>query len=58
MDRYVLDLPEIDKAQVAVAGGKGAHLGELSHIEGSSVPPGFCITTHAFRSSAAAIVDR
>src|SRR5690606_18851330 len=35
--------------QVAVAGGKGAHLGELSLIEGVRVPPGFCVTTGAFR---------
>ena len=33
-DRYVLDLPEIDQTQVAVVGGKGAQLGELSRIEG------------------------
>jgi pyruvate,water dikinase len=29
MDRYVLDFREIDQTQVAVAGGKGAHLGEI-----------------------------
>ena len=48
-DCYVLGLQEIDKTQVAVVGGKGAHLGELSHIEGMRVPPGFCVTTNAFR---------
>ena len=46
---YVLDFEEIDQTQVAVVGGKGAHLGELSRIEGISVPPGFCITTDAFK---------
>ena len=48
-DCYVLGFQEIDKTQVAVVGGKGAHLGELSHIEGIRVPPGFCVTTNAFR---------
>src|ERR1700735_4597892 len=47
--RYVLGLEEIGKTQVALAGGKGANLGELSRIEGISVPAGFCVTTDAFR---------
>jgi pyruvate,water dikinase len=47
--RYVLGLDEIDQAQVAFVGGKGAHLGELSRIEGIRVPAGFCVTTDAFR---------
>jgi phosphoenolpyruvate synthase/pyruvate phosphate dikinase len=49
MDDDVLSLGEIDQTQVAVAGGKGAQLGELSRIEGIHVPAGFCITTDAFR---------
>jgi pyruvate,water dikinase len=49
MGSYVLDLRDIDQAQVAVVGGKGAHLGELSRIEGIRVPAGFCVTTDAFR---------
>ncbi|MEU2268104.1 rifamycin-inactivating phosphotransferase [Streptomyces olindensis] len=48
-EQYVLDLREIDQTQVAVAGGKGAHLGALSRIEGVRVPEGFCVTTDAFR---------
>src|SRR5512143_401979 len=40
---------EIDRAQVALVGGKGAHLGELSRIAGIHVPAGFCVTTDAFR---------
>ena len=48
-DGYVVGLQEIDETQVAVVGGKGAHLGELSRIEGIRVPPGFCVTTDAFR---------
>jgi len=47
--RYLLDLEEIDNAQVALAGGKGASLGELSRIEAVRVPGGFCVTTDAFR---------
>ncbi|MGH7539446.1 MAG: PEP/pyruvate-binding domain-containing protein, partial [Gemmatimonadota bacterium] len=49
MDCYVLGFPEIDQTQVAVVGDKGAHLGELSRIEGLRVPAGFCVTTDAFR---------
>jgi pyruvate,water dikinase len=45
----VLSFEEIDQTQVAVVGGKGAHLGELSRIEGVRVPPGFCVTTDAFQ---------
>src|SRR5215471_17294815 len=49
IERYVLGLEEIDGTQVALVGGKGAHLGELSRIEGIHVPAGFCVTTDAFR---------
>ncbi|MBB5957120.1 pyruvate,water dikinase [Saccharothrix tamanrassetensis] len=49
MGSYVLGLQEVDRTQVAVVGGKGAHLGELSRIEGIRVPAGFCVTTDAFR---------
>src|SRR5262245_20525661 len=49
MDSYVLDFQQIDQTQVAVVGGKGAHLGELSRIEGIRVPAGFCVTTDAFQ---------
>jgi rifampicin phosphotransferase len=52
--RYVLSLEEIDDTQVALAGGKGAHLGELSRIAGIRVPAGFCVTTDAFRRIMAA----
>ncbi|MEU7934646.1 rifamycin-inactivating phosphotransferase [Micromonospora echinofusca] len=47
--RYVSALREVDEEQVAVVGGKGAHLGALSRIDGVRVPAGFCVTTHAFR---------
>jgi pyruvate,water dikinase len=49
MGSYVLELQEIDETQVAVVGGKAAHLGALSRIEGIRVPAGFCVTTDAFR---------
>ena len=49
------------ETQVAVVGGKGAHLGELSRIDGIRVPAGFCVTTDAFRrimADAPSIDDR
>ena len=49
MSSYVLAFQEIDRSQIAMVGGKGAHLGELSRIQGIDVPPGFCVTTDAFR---------
>ncbi|MEU0372000.1 rifamycin-inactivating phosphotransferase [Streptomyces sp. NPDC006283] len=59
--QYVSDLQEIDEKQVALVGGKGAHLGGLSRIEGIRVPGGFCVTTDAFRrimAEAPSIDDR
>src|ERR671916_180683 len=58
---YVLGFQEVDQTQVAVVGGKGAHLGELSRIEGLRVPAGFCVTTDAFQrimAEAPSIDDR
>lgn len=49
MASYILDFREIDKTKLALVGGKGANLGELSRIEGIQVPDGFCITTQAFK---------
>src|SRR5437660_6163218 len=49
MGSYVLGFQEIDQTQVAIVGGKGAHLGELSRIEGIRVPAGFCVPADAFR---------
>src|SRR5256886_5370040 len=48
MGSYVLGFHEIDRTQVAIVGGKGPHIGELSRIEGIRVPAGFCVTTDAF----------
>src|SRR5215213_6276246 len=38
---------EIRKGDIALVGGKGANLGELSHA-GLPVPPGFVVTTRAY----------
>jgi len=58
MGCYVLGFQEIDQTQVAVVGGKGAHLGELSRIEGLRVPAGFCVTTDAFQRAMAGRAER
>ncbi len=52
--RNVLRFEEIDRTQADAVGGKGAHLGELSRLHGVHVPPGFCVTTDAFRQVIAA----
>lgn len=49
MGSYVIGFQDIDRTKISVAGGKGANLGELSRIEGISVPEGFCISTGAFK---------
>jgi pyruvate,water dikinase len=49
LGRYVLDFHDIDQTRISLVGGKGAHLGELSRIDGIGVPGGFCVTTDAFR---------
>jgi phosphoenolpyruvate synthase/pyruvate phosphate dikinase len=49
MNTYTLSFREIDKTNVAIVGGKGANLGELSRIEGMQVPEGFCLTTDAYK---------
>ncbi len=61
MGCYVLGFEEIDQTQVETVGGKGAHLGELSRVEGVCVPAGFCVTTDAFQrimAEAPSINDR
>src|ERR1700736_3868963 len=61
MGSYVLGFQEIDQTKVAVVGGKGAQLGELSRIEGIRVPARFCVTTDACRrimADAPSIDDR
>ncbi|MBI2007342.1 MAG: phosphoenolpyruvate synthase [Candidatus Blackburnbacteria bacterium] len=46
--RYILDFSEIDKEDIALAGGKGANLGEMVQA-GFPVPPGFVISAGAYR---------
>jgi rifampicin phosphotransferase len=61
MGCYVLGFEDIDQTQVAVVGGKGAHLGELSRLSGIRVPDGYCVTTDAFQrimAEAPSIDDR
>ena len=60
-DGDVLGFEQIHRTQVAIVGGKGAHLGELSRVDGVRVPAGFCVTTDAFRramADAPALDDR
>ncbi|MFJ1926259.1 rifamycin-inactivating phosphotransferase [Streptomyces sp. NPDC088131] len=52
-DSSVLDLQDVDETRADSVGGKGAHLGALSRIEGIRVPDGFCVTTDAFRRTIA-----
>jgi pyruvate,water dikinase len=47
-DALILPLADIRAADLPLVGGKGANLGELTHV-GLPVPPGFCLTTTAFR---------
>ena len=47
-DALVLDLAQLSIDQVAAVGGKAANLGELIRA-GFDVPPGFCVTTEAYR---------
>lgn len=49
MSDEVIELQAIRRGQVALVGGKAAQLGELTAIDGIDVPPGFCVTTAAFR---------
>src|SRR6266516_1070089 len=49
---FVLPLSALDRDSLALAGGKGANLGEMARA-GFPVPPGFCITTTAYERAAA-----
>ncbi|MGH3105593.1 MAG: PEP/pyruvate-binding domain-containing protein, partial [Rubrobacteraceae bacterium] len=44
---YSAWLDDIRRDDIALVGGKGANLGELSHA-GLPVPPGFVLTTRAY----------
>lgn len=47
MTPFVDFLDYVGAADLATVGGKGANLGEMMRA-GFNVPPGFCVTTHAF----------
>ena len=49
IEQFVVGLDEVDPARIALVGGKGAQLAALLRIDGVHVPPGFCVTTAAFR---------
>lgn len=46
-EKLILQFSEISKADIPFVGGKGANLGEM-YNSGFPVPPGFCITAHAY----------
>jgi pyruvate,water dikinase len=48
MEPYTLSFVELDGTRLREVGGKGANLGELTRA-GFPVPPGFCVTTAAYR---------
>lgn len=47
---FVFPLQVLDKTTLLLSGGKAANLGELSKIPDLHVPPGFCISTAAFKN--------
>ncbi len=55
LDTCTLCFQDIDSSMFMTVGGKGANLGELTRIEGTSVPDGFCITTGAFKTITASL---
>ena len=55
MGPNILGFQEIDKTKLALVGGKGANLGELSKIEGIDIPDGFCISAEVFKGIIAEI---
>jgi pyruvate,water dikinase len=50
MASYIIWFEELSRNSVAIAGGKGANLGEMVRA-GLPVPPGFVVTTDAFLST-------
>ena len=49
---FVLDFAAIGAGQLALVGGKAANLAVMTRA-GLPVPPGVCVTTHAYRDVAA-----
>ncbi len=48
MGKYVLWFDKINKESIPLVGGKGANLGEMFNV-GLPIPPGFVVTTDAFK---------
>ncbi len=53
-EKLIVRFEEVRMTDVSLVGGKGANLGELAHIPGIRVPPGFVVTTNAYRRFLAA----
>ncbi|GAA3089868.1 PEP/pyruvate-binding domain-containing protein [Nonomuraea salmonea] len=53
----MLAFDQADATDAAHTGGKGAHLAELSRVDGVRVPDGFCVTTDAYRRVVAAAIE-
>ncbi len=53
----ILPLPESDRKRRDLVGDKMAHLGELGHLPGIKVPPGFVVTAAATRYFLADLLD-
>lgn len=51
MSSLVLSFQEMDKTQLLLVGGKGSNLGELSKVEGTQVPEGFCVTAEGYQKA-------
>ena len=47
---WIKHFTEIDEADLSLVGGKGLNLGKLT-AAGFLVPPGFCVTTDAYRTT-------
>lgn len=47
-NRFIKWFQELSKQDIAMVGGKGANLGELTQA-GIQVPPGFCVTAYAYQ---------
>ena len=45
---YVQKFEDLNKSDIAIAGGKGANLGELTQA-GIPVPPGFVVTAETYQ---------
>ncbi|MFJ5993248.1 phosphoenolpyruvate synthase [Lentzea sp. NPDC092896] len=56
MTTYIRDFATLGKNDTAIAGGKGANLGELTRA-GLPVPPGFVVTAEAFLTSMSQVRD-